>query len=485
MPEMTGFELAQMVKQRKKTAQVPIIFLTAYYSEAEHVLEGYDSGAVDYLHKPVNPVILRSKVAVFAALHRTTRQLELANNVLVTEIKERRRIEEQLLRLNNELEDRVTERMSELQCAHAAIRENEELLRLAQEAGRVGIWTWDLKTCAETWTSAAWDIFDPLGTRDVTNRATWLSCIHVEDRERAEQAIARAKSSGRYFDELRVCCDDNTTKWVELVGAVEYESGEPIRMRGAVRDITERKELELALQDTAKRKDEFLATLAHELRNPLAPIRNSVAIMRLAGDDPAATTNAREIIERQVTNMVRLVDDLLDLSRISLGKIKLQLERLEIDNILQSAIEISYPLINNSNHRLILEAGEFGALCVRGDLVRLNQVISNLLNNAAKYTPDGGTIWLTVERDQSDILIHVKDDGIGIPPAMLPRVFEMFTQIDRSLNRAQGGLGIGLSLVRKIVEMHGGSISAVSDGDGSGSDFAVRLPLFIETSGCC
>jgi signal transduction histidine kinase len=319
----------------------------------------------------------------------------------------------------------------------------------------------------------------------VTNRATWLSCIHVEDRERAEQAIARAKSSGRYFDELRVCCDDNTTKWVELVGAVEYESGEPIRMRGAVRDITERKELELALQDTAKRKDEFLATLAHELRNPLAPIRNSVAIMRLAGDDPAATTNAREIIERQVTNMVRLVDDLLDLSRISLGKIKLQLERLEIDNILQSAIEISYPLINNSNHRLILEAGEFGALCVRGDLVRLNQVISNLLNNAAKYTPDGGTIWLTVERDQSDILIHVKDDGIGIPPAMLPRVFEMFTQIDRSLNRAQGGLGIGLSLVRKIVEMHGGSISAVSDGDGSGSDFAVRLPLFIETSGCC
>ena len=477
MPGMTGFELAQMVKQRKKTAGVPIIFLTAYYSEAEHVLEGYGSGAVDYLHKPVNPAILRSKVAVFAALHRSTREMERANGALLVEVAERRRVEEQLLQLNNELEERVQQRTSELRHANKAIGDNEELLRLAQEAGRVGIWEWNLKTGHGVWTPAAWAIYDSHGTRDDVTYPKWLSCIHPEDRERAVKAVDDAKATGSYWDEVRVISDNATTKWIELVGAVEYDGNEPVRMRGAVRDVTDRKAIELELKEAHRRKDEFLAILAHELRNPLAPIHNALQIMRLTDNDRQRFAEVREIMERQLVQMVRLVDDLLDISRISTGKIELRLERLEFSRILESAIETSSPLIERANHRLIIEAPETTALHVQGDFTRLTQVISNLLNNAAKYTPEGGNIWLTVRQDDQDAVISVRDSGIGIPATMLPHVFDMFTQIDRSLNRSQGGLGIGLSLVRRLVTMHGGSVTAASEGEGMGSEFVVRIPL--------
>ncbi len=477
MPGMTGFELAQMVKQRKKTAGVPIIFLTAYYSEAEHVLEGYGSGAVDYLHKPVNPAILRSKVAVFAALHRSARDLERANGALLVEVAERRRVEAQLLQLNNELEQRVEQRTSDLIRANKAIGDSEELLRLAQEAGRVGIWEWNLLTGSGIWTPAAWAIFDSTGLRDDVTYPKWLSCIHPDDRERAAQAVEDAKVNGSYWDELRVNCAPAETKWIELVGAVEYDQGGPVRMRGAVRDITDRKAIELELKEAHRRKDEFLAILAHELRNPLAPIHNALQIMRLTDNDRQRFAEVREIMERQLVQMVRLVDDLLDISRISTGKIELRLEPLEIRRVIQSAIETSSPLIERANHRLTVEISETTQLLVRGDLTRLTQVISNLLNNAAKYTSEGGHIWLTAYQDELDAVVSVKDSGIGIPAAMLPFVFDMFTQVDRSLNRSQGGLGIGLSLVRRLVAMHGGSVAATSDGEGQGSEFVVRIPL--------
>lgn len=477
MPGMSGFELAQMVKQRKKTASVPIIFLTAYYSEAEHVLEGYGSGAVDYLHKPVNPAILRSKVAVFADLHRKAREIERANGALLMEVAERRRIEEQLLQLNNELEERVEQRTSALILANKATSQSEELLRLAQEAGRVGIWEWNLKTGYGIWTPAAWNIYAPQGDRGDVTYSLWLSCIHPEDRERAKRAVDDAKAIGSYWDEVRVNTADGATKWIELVGAVEYEGDEPVRLRGAVRDITDRKSIELELKEAHRRKDEFLAILAHELRNPLAPIHNALQILRLTENDPQRFSEVREIMERQLVQMVRLVDDLLDISRISTGKIELRLERLEIKRVLQSAIETSSPLIERANHELTVAISEGTPLYVLGDFTRLNQTISNLLNNAAKYTPEGGRIWLSVSQDGRDAVISVKDTGVGIPAAMLPYVFDMFTQIDRSLNRAQGGLGIGLSLVRRLVAMHGGSVSASSAGEGLGSEFIVRIPL--------
>ena len=235
------------------------------------------------------------------------------------------------------------------------------------------------------------------------------------------------------------------------------------------------------LREGDRHKDEFLATLAHELRNPLAPIRAALQVMRLAPDDPQAIAASETIIDRQVQQMVRLIDDLLDLSRISRGKIELRKERIDLDDALQSAIETSRPLIEEYGHHLAVSLpGE--PVPLNADLTRLAQVFLNLLNNAAKYTERGGQIWLSAERRGDTAVVGVRDTGIGIPPQMLPRVFEMFTQVDRSLERAQGGLGIGLTLVQRLVEMHGGSVEAHSEGAGKGSEFVVRLPVAREAA---
>jgi PAS domain S-box-containing protein len=229
------------------------------------------------------------------------------------------------------------------------------------------------------------------------------------------------------------------------------------------------------LREAGRHKDEFLATLAHELRNPLAPIRNALQIMRLARDDPSAREASETIIDRQVQQMVRLIDDLLDLSRISRGIIELRRERVDLADVLKSAVETSRPLIEEYGHQLTVSLPS-EPTPLDADLTRLAQVFLNLLNNSAKYTEPGGQIWLSAEHEGETVVARVRDTGIGIPPQMLPRIFEMFTQVDRSLEQAQGGLGIGLTLVRRLVEMHGGAVEAHSNGPGTGSEFIVRLP---------
>ena len=352
MPGMSGFELANMIKQRKKTAHIPIIFLTAYFSEDQHVLEGYGTGAVDYLHKPISSAILRSKTAVFAELYRKTRQCALANDNLVAEVAQRRQAQEELQRLNDELEQRVTQRTSALLRADAALREAD------------------------------------------------------------------------------------------------------------------------------RQKDEFLATLAHELRNPLAPIRNAVQILLLKGQGVPDLHWAADVIDRQVNQMTRLVDDLLDVSRITTGKLELRREIVDLSTAIQDAVETSRPLIDQDGHRLSISLPA-RPLPVDADLVRLAEVFSNLLNNAAKYTEKGGRIELSVEVHERTAVVSVKDSGIGIPAELLPTVFNLFTQVDRHLHRSQGGLGIGLTLVKRLVEMHGGEVEARSAGAGLGSEFIVRLPLVV------
>jgi CheY-like chemotaxis protein len=230
------------------------------------------------------------------------------------------------------------------------------------------------------------------------------------------------------------------------------------------------------LRDADRRKDEFLAMLAHELRNPLAPIRNAVTIMALDEDDREAQQWSRAVIDRQVQHLSSLVDDLLDVSRITQGKITLTKAPLAVRTFLIAAIETSRPLIDARKHRLDVFQPE-EALRVEGDPTRLAQVIANLLNNAAKYTPDGGHIRLSVERDGDEAVIRVKDDGEGISSEMLPRVFDLFSQASQSIDRSEGGLGIGLTLVKRLVEMHGGTVEARSGGPGHGSEFIVRLPL--------
>ncbi|HEV8000599.1 MAG TPA: CHASE3 domain-containing protein, partial [Planctomycetaceae bacterium] len=239
-------------------------------------------------------------------------------------------------------------------------------------------------------------------------------------------------------------------------------------------------ELYEELRSHDRHKDEFLATLAHELRNPLAPIRNALQVMRLAEGDPSAVRESQTMIDRQIQQMVRLIDDLLDLSRISRGKIELRKEPIDLADALRSALETSRPLIEESRHRLETDlAAE--PMPLDADLTRLAQVFLNLLNNAAKYTAPGGRIWLSSAREGDWAVVRVRDSGVGIPPQMLARIFEMFTQVERSLDRAQGGLGIGLTLVRRLVEMHGGTVEARSEGLGKGSEFVVRIPLAVQT----
>jgi two-component system, chemotaxis family, CheB/CheR fusion protein len=243
----------------------------------------------------------------------------------------------------------------------------------------------------------------------------------------------------------------------------------------ALSDITERVQAEIALREADRRKDEFLATLAHELRNPLAPIMNSV---QLLGADTATRANARAIIDRQVRHMARLVDDLLDVSRITLGRINLRRERVSVAQVISHAVEASRPLIDSSAHVFNVQLPA-EPLAVEADLTRLAQAVLNLLNNAAKYTPAGGRIDLAVAQAGSEVLIAVSDTGVGIPESMLPHIFEMFAQVDRNLARAQGGLGIGLTLAAKLVSMHGGTLEAYSAGLGFGSRFEIRIPLAV------
>jgi signal transduction histidine kinase len=237
------------------------------------------------------------------------------------------------------------------------------------------------------------------------------------------------------------------------------------------------------VQEADHRKNEFLSMLAHELRNPLAPIRNAVHLLRLRGGQEPELNAIRDLIDRQVQQLVRLVDDLLDISRITRGKIRLQNEPLSVAAVVAQAVETSRPLIDARRQTLTVTLPD-EPLQVQGDPVRLAQVLGNLLNNAAKYTEEGGKIALTAAREGDEVVLRVRDSGVGIPADMLASIFELFTQVEHSLDRSQGGLGIGLTLVRRLVEMHGGRVQAVSGGAGQGSEFTVRLPLLTEVNPC-
>ena len=242
-----------------------------------------------------------------------------------------------------------------------------------------------------------------------------------------------------------------------------------------VTDLTEQKRQE-ELVAAHRRKDDFLAILAHELRNPLAPIRNAVRLLSLPSVTEHMASRAREMIARQVENLTRLVDDLLDVSRINQGKVQLRKEPIELASIVQAAVEACRPAVDRRKHIVEVELPP-EPLWVEADATRLEQVLVNLLNNAAKYTEPGGHIWLKARRAGGEVIVTVKDTGVGIAPDLLPHVFDLFTQADHSLDRSQGGLGIGLTLVRNLVALHGGTISGHSDGLGKGSEFQVRLPL--------
>ncbi len=299
--------------------------------------------------------------------------------------------------------------------------------------------------------------------------------------EMVRSACFQAAGGRQFRTETRYFMADGTERVVDLILApVMDEAGRVLFVAATGSDVTDRRRMEDTLREADRKKDDFLALLAHELRNPLAPLRSGLQVMRLADGDGKAVQKARAMMDRQLSHMVRLVDDLLDVSRISRNKMELRRARVLLADVLGSAVETARPLIEAAGHELIVALPE-APLHLDADLTRLAQVFSNLLTNSARYTDPGGRIWLSAERLAHAVVVSVRDTGIGIPAAALPTLFDMFSQVDRSMERTTGGLGIGLALVKGLVEMHGGTVAAESPGLGRGSTFTVTLPLLADS----
>jgi PAS domain S-box-containing protein len=361
--------------------------------------------------------------------------------------------------------------------AEAALQQSEERLAFVRRSSGVGFWYCDLPFDVLQWDDLVKEHFH-LPPEAVVTIQTFYDRLHPDDRAPTRQAIEQSIAARTPYDvHYRTTHPDTgAVKWVRAIGRTFYAAdGNPIRFDGVTLDVSEQKQAEAELKEADRRKDEFLATLAHELRNPLAPIRTGLELIRMVGPlDQLA--EVQSMMERQLLQMTRLVDDLLDVSRLTTGKFALRKERLELGDVISAALETSLPVIEQQGHALNVVVPD-EPIFVDGDRVRLAQVVSNLLINSAKYTHRGGTIRLSAARDDEAAVLAVTDDGIGIPTDMLDAVFGMFTQVDRTLEKANGGLGVGLSLVKGLVEMHGGSIQARSEGEGRGSEFAVRLPV--------
>jgi PAS domain S-box-containing protein len=372
----------------------------------------------------------------------------------------------------------ITQDITDIKTAEQALRDSEARLQLATEIGRSGTWDWNVHSGEVIWSRGHYEILGYRVGEVEPGYQAWVERVHRDDRARVESEIQRSmRERVDYVVEFRVVWPDTSIRWMSARGRYEYDpDGACRRMIGVMADITTFKQAELALREADQRKDEFLAMLAHELRNPLAPIRNAAHVLgRLDLAEPRLRW-AQDIIERQVSHLAHLVDELLDVSRIVQGKIVLKKTRIELPDLIRQACESVQPIMSAKGHHFNVQMPVTPVL-LEGDLVRLVQILQNLLNNAAKYTPDCGCIELLGHLLESEIEIEVRDNGMGITADLLPVVFDLFRQGNRTLDRSQGGLGIGLTLVRQLVRLHGGQVSASSRGPGQGASFIVRLPL--------
>src|SRR5262245_54533975 len=480
MPDIDGLETARLIRQYKRSAHTPIIFITAYADEMQ-TAQGYSLGAVDYILSPVVPDVLRSKVRVFVDLwlmQQRTRALA-GEQVARARAEAARAAAEETTRRSNFLARASHELSASLDLEQGMRRlldlvvpqiADSAALVVDAEADRPLIFAKSGDQVRGVATYAGL----PAGLRAALKRVvreglplegeTVCYPLRIGDRTLGALALVAESLSSQDLVTLQ-----------ELVGRAAIALDNARLYQSLQREIVRSREAEESLQDANRRKDEFLAMLSHELRNPLAPIRNAVEVIRrLAPPDPKLTM-ARDVVDRQVTLLARLVEELLDVSRISQGKIALKKEPVDLGRIVAHAVETARPLVDARSQTLTVSVPA-APVWLSADFARLSQVVANLLNNASKYTGEGGRIELAATGGAGEASILVRDNGAGIEPQLLDRVFDLFVQGERALDRGQGGLGIGLTLVKRLVELHQGRVEAESEGPGKGSTFRVTLP---------
>jgi PAS domain S-box-containing protein len=491
MPGMDGYELARLIKQRKRLQHVPILFLTAHMADEQDLLAGYDAGAVDYLSKPINGAVLRSKVSGFIDVYRKSQALARLNDALQNEIAERERAQSELRRINQDLEARVQERTAALVRAHKGVRDNEERLRLALEVTRMAAWEWNLATGQMTWSTEPEMLFGfPPGAFGADRRT--IRVLHPEDKARVETAIQMALTTGIYDVQYRVVRPDGRIVWITDRGRVlPGDDGSLERVVGVSRDVTTQREAEhererLLLsarqaRDEAERqsrlKDEFLATVSHELRTPMNMVLGWVEIL-LSGKPIRSTRDALAVIQRNAQLQAKLIDDLLDMNRLMTGNVRLDVAPFDIGTVLHSTVQGLRPAAEA--RRVEVMTATHRESDVIGDSRRIQQVLWNLVHNAIKFSSPGGRVVVRLEQEDNRVRVIVEDQGRGISANFLPHVFERFRQEDASSCREAAGLGLGLSIAKHLVELHGGTINASSDGLDRGATFTVELPACAE-----
>jgi signal transduction histidine kinase len=486
MPGMGGIELATLIKQRKRTQHVPILFLTAHSDSEDEVLRGYGVGAVDYLSKPINAEILRSKIGVFVDVHRKTRALADVNDALQREVAERESIQAALQRANLELELRVQERTAALTRAHQGVRENEERLRMAMEVALIAAWEWHLPSGNMTWSTDPETLFAfPKGSFGADLRIARV--VHPDDQSLIDDATAAALRTGVYQIDYRAVRPDGTLLWITERGQL-FSDSEGARIVGISRDVTAEREAasererllksERAARDEAERqgrlKDEFLATLSHELRTPMNAILGWLSILE-SGKPIREIHSALAVVRRNADVQAKLIEDLLDMNRFISGNVQLDMGQVEVGALLQTTMQGLQPAADAKGVQIIASVVTSDEPIV-ADSRRLQQVLWNLVHNSIKFTPKNGRIEIHVQKADGHLTVTVQDNGQGIAPAFLPHVFERFRQEDSSYTRMSSGLGLGLSIVKQIVELHGGTVEAHSKGENLGSTFVVRVP---------
>jgi PAS domain S-box-containing protein len=375
---------------------------------------------------------------------------------------------------------KITRDLTEKRRHEETLRESEERFRLlVNSVKEYAIFMLDAQGRVASWNLGAERIIGYTAAEIIGRSFACFYPPEAAGRGAPEQDLATVIGQGSVETNGRRVRKDGSRFWANIVISPVYDLDGKLRGFAQVtRDLTERKQFE-ELEESQQRTHEFLAMLSHELRNPLAPLKTSVNILRLRELNDPVTLRARDVIDRQVDHLTHIIDELLDVSRITSGRIRLSSEPLSLENILACAVESARPLLDSRKHELRIAAMP-RPLWVRGDLTRLTQVFVNLLNNAAKYTPDGGQITIEVRTRGGHAAVHIRDNGMGITPELLPRMFDLFTQGQRPLDRSDGGLGVGLALVHRIASLHGGAVKAYSEGTGRGSELVVTLPVISE-----